>query len=163
MTMEKFAAMVERIAGVADKANVNAVFGEPKEVQGRVLIPVAEVSYGFGMGWGSGSAECTCEWDDEACFCSEDEAPAEACCCGEEEAATETCCCDEEEGAGSGGEGGGGGCGARVRPLAYIEVGPEGAKVVPIQDEQKIALMGIAMDMWCVGWIGLVLKSLLKK
>ena len=149
--MEDFAVMVERIAGVADKANVNAVFGEPKEVQGRVLIPVAEVSYGFGMGWGSGSTECTCECDDEAC------------CCGEEEAATETCCCDEEEGAGSGGEGGGGGSGARVRPLAYIEVGPEGAKVVPIQDEQKIALMGIAMGMWCVGWIGLVLKSLLKK
>lgn len=149
--MEEFSAMVERIAGVADKANVNAVFGEPKEVHGRVLIPVAEVSYGFGMGWGSGSTECTCEGDDEAC------------CCSEEEAATETCCCDEEEGAGSGGEGGGGGSGARVRPLAYIEVGPEGAKVVPIQDEQKIALMGIAMGMWCVGWFGLVLKSLLKK
>jgi len=137
--MEEFSAMVERIAGVADKANVNAVFGEPKEVHGRVLIPVAEVSYGFGMGWGSGSTECTCEGDDE------------------------TCCRDKEEGAGSGGEGGGGGSGARVRPLAYIEVGPKGAKVVPIQDEQKIALMGIAMGMWCVGWIGLVLKSLLKK
>lgn len=162
--MEEFTSIFERITGVADKAHVNMVFGEPKEVQGRVLIPVAKVSYGFGLGMGSGPSTCTCECEDEECDCDEGacECEGETCDCDEGacecECHTAPCCCDDE-----GGFGGGGGAGARVRPLAYIDVGPEGAKVVPIQDEQKIALLGIVMVMWCVGWIGLVLKSLLKK
>ena len=164
--MESLATLIERITGVADKAHVNMVFGEPKEVQGRTLIPVAEVSYGFGLGLGSGPAECTCgcececECEDEACCCEAEEGEDEACCCHEDpcECDEEICCCEDESSFG-----GGGGGGARVRPLAYIDVGPEGAKVVPIEDEQKIAMLGILMVMWCVGWIGLVLKSLFKK
>jgi uncharacterized spore protein YtfJ len=33
-------------------ANWQAAFGEPKEVEGRTIIPVARVSYGFGLGFG---------------------------------------------------------------------------------------------------------------
>ena len=158
--MDKFTSVMDQIAGVADKANVNMVFGEPKEVHGRVLIPVAEVSYGFGLGLGSASVGCSCGCEDETCSCDEDPSMEEPCCCNEEECtcgSEEECTCGDEEG----GFGGGGGAGARVRPLAYIDVGPEGAKIVPIQDEQKITMMGIALGLWCVGWIGLVLKSLL--
>ncbi len=152
--MDEFASIVDRITGVADKAHVNMVFGEPKEVHGRVLIPVAEITYGFGLGLGSDADACTCECDDDTCCCDEGECECTDDACCEDE---EVCACDDDGG------GFGGGAGARVRPIAYIDVGPEGAKVVPVQDEQKIALMGIAMGMWCVGWIGLVLKSLLKK
>ncbi|MBN1954243.1 MAG: hypothetical protein JW900_04245 [Anaerolineae bacterium] len=38
-----------------EQANVNAVFGQPLQVEGRTVIPVAEVTYGFGLGFGSGS------------------------------------------------------------------------------------------------------------
>lgn len=58
------------------------------------------------------------------------------------------------------GFGGGGGAGAQARPIAYIEVGPEGTKVRPIMDEQKIAMAGMLLSVWAVGWLGLVLKTL---
>lgn len=35
------------------KANVNTAFGKPVTVEGRTLIPVADVGYGFGLGLGS--------------------------------------------------------------------------------------------------------------
>ncbi len=57
-------------------------------------------------------------------------------------------------------EGGGGGLGGTARPIAYIEVGPDGTHVEPVLDEQKIALAGILLSFWIVGWIGLVLRSL---
>ena len=58
------------------------------------------------------------------------------------------------------GMGGAGGIGAKARPIAYIEVGPEGTKVKNIVDEQKVALGGILLTAWAVGWIGLVLKTI---
>ncbi len=66
------------------------------------------------------------------------------------------------EGEGSGGEGGGG-AGGRTRPLAYIKVGPDGVEVEPILDEQKIALAGILLAVWTVGWFALVLRALFGK
>lgn len=33
---------------------VETVFGEPKEVQGKTVIPVARVAYGYGFGGGEG-------------------------------------------------------------------------------------------------------------
>jgi uncharacterized spore protein YtfJ len=35
-------------------ANVKSVFGEPIETQGRTVVPVAKIAYGFGAGGGSG-------------------------------------------------------------------------------------------------------------
>lgn len=39
------------------KANVNTAFGKPVAVEGRTVIPVAEVGYGFGLGFGAGVSE----------------------------------------------------------------------------------------------------------
>lgn len=57
----------------------------------------------------------------------------------------------------------GGGGGASARPLAYIEIGPEGTRVAPILDEQKVALAGILLGAWTVGWLGLVLKTVFRR
>ena len=35
------------------RAKVDAAFGKPVTTEGRTIIPVAEVSYGFGLGFGS--------------------------------------------------------------------------------------------------------------
>lgn len=152
--MEDFAPVIERITDLIAKAQVNLVFGEPKKVQGRVLIPVGEVSYGLGLGRNSCAHTCTCEDQDET-----------ACCEGTACACTDSVFCEDEESSSSeeGASGFAGGVGAHVRPLAYIDVGPDGAKVVPIHDEQKIALAGIGLLIWCFGWIGLVLTSLRRR
>ena len=36
-------------------ADVTKVYGEPKVIEGKTIIPVAKVSYGFGGGFGSGA------------------------------------------------------------------------------------------------------------
>jgi uncharacterized spore protein YtfJ len=126
--------MLERITGVIHDADVNKVFGNPRELGGRTLIPVAEVSYGFGAGYGVTESGEETELSEK---------PGEEL---EETAAT--------------GAGGGGGAGARVRPLAYIEVGSEGTTITPIEDEQKITLAGILLAAWIFGWIGLVIKEI---
>ena len=41
-----------RIGDLQGKATVKTVFGEPIEVHGRTIVPVARVRYGFGMGIG---------------------------------------------------------------------------------------------------------------
>ncbi|HQE93121.1 MAG TPA: spore germination protein GerW family protein [Anaerolineae bacterium] len=152
--MDEIKAMLEKIGAVVDNVNVDAVFGKPETTGERVLIPVAEIAYGFGVGFGTASPQCYHK--EEACSCHEaDEDEKEACDAGAEEHS----CCGEGE-AGAAGAGGGGGAGGRARPIAYIEVGPDGTKVEPIMDEQKIALAGILLGAWAVGWIGLVLKTL---
>jgi uncharacterized spore protein YtfJ len=163
--MEELESMLERLAEVQEKINVNAVFGEPQTVEGRTLIPVAEVVYGVGFGFGAGPADHYC-----TCGCDEDDLDHECGCgCGEEhecgcepgEVHEPGCECDEcmdemEEAA----LGGGGGAGGWARPVAYIEIGPEGAHIQPIINEQRVALAGILLAAWSVGWIGLVLKTL---
>ncbi len=54
--------MEERVQGLFDtleelrqNARVDAAFGDPVVAEGRTLIPVAQVAYGFGLGFGSGS------------------------------------------------------------------------------------------------------------
>ncbi len=142
--MEEIKTLLNRILEAPDQVSVDRVFGTPREAQGRVLIPVAEISYGYGAGFGTAPGECDCACHEEA-----ESEGAEA--VGECE-----CICDEPSG------GGGGGVGGHARPLAYIEVGPEGTSVKPIIDEQKIALAGILLSAWAVGWIGLVLSTLFK-
>jgi len=48
--------MKEFFGSIADKlfgsASVKAVYGEPIETQGKTIIPVARVAYGFGGGYG---------------------------------------------------------------------------------------------------------------
>jgi len=139
--MEKMQELFEKFESVTDKANVDAVFGKPEKVGERTLIPVAEVAYGWGMGMGE-APNVEMEVEMEA---REESEPSEA------------------GGEGEKAQGAGGGAGARVRPLAYIEVGPEGAKVEAIIDEQKVALAGILLTAWIMGWVGLLIKTFSKK
>ena len=46
--------LIDRIGEVQGKATVRTVFGDPMEVHGRTIIPVAKVRFGFGMGMGRG-------------------------------------------------------------------------------------------------------------
>ena len=165
--MDEIKTMLEKIGSIGDNINVDAVFGKPQTVEGRVLIPVAEIAYGFGAGFGVGSPECGCE---EECCCQAEAAEEDACCCHAEAAeegaccaeAEEHACCEVEAGAeeGSAAVGGGGGAGGKARPIAYIEVGPDGTRVTPIMDEQKIAFAGMLLGAWTVGWVAVVLKTL---
>ena len=49
-----FDKLIDRIGDVQSKATVRTVFGDPMEVHGRTIIPVAKVRFGFGMGMGRG-------------------------------------------------------------------------------------------------------------
>jgi uncharacterized spore protein YtfJ len=46
--------LLDTLADLRKKANVNACFGEPVTVEGRTVIPVARIGYGFGIGVGHG-------------------------------------------------------------------------------------------------------------
>jgi len=48
--------MFEVVENLRQTASADAAFGEPQEVEGRVLIPVAEVGIGFGLGFGQGTS-----------------------------------------------------------------------------------------------------------
>jgi uncharacterized spore protein YtfJ len=56
----------------------------------------------------------------------------------------------EEETEEETGEGGGGGGGVKARPLAIVEMTPEGTWVKPIVDEQKVTLAGVMLSGWVV-------------
>ncbi len=139
--METLDTIFARIDKMSDEVNVDAVFGEPREAGEHVLIPVAELQYGFGVGAGTAQgAEPSHEEEAE----EEDVPEGEA----------------TEAKPGGVAEGAGGGAGAKARPLATIIVGPEGVTVKSIMDEQKVALAGILLSAWAVGWLAVVLKTL---
>ena len=151
--MDELKALLEKIGSVGDEVNVDAVFGKPETVGERVLIPVAEIAYGFGAGLGIGGPGSSFEeCGDECCEECGDE------CCDEEGDESCECECHAEHSEGAGG--GGGGAGGRARPIAYIEIGPDGTKVEPIMDEQKIALAGMVLGAWAIAWVGMVLVTL---
>lgn len=135
---------MERIGMIGQQVNVDAVFGQPQQLGDRTVIPVAEIRYGFGLGFGAGPAvECQCD-----------------CPAGEQKEGCQ-CECHQKQPATAGG--GGGGAGGLARPLAYLEVGPEGVKVESIVDEQKIALAGIVLVGWIFAWLALVIKALARR
>ncbi len=119
--------LLDSFADLRKKANVNACFGKPVTAEGRTVIPVAEVAYGFGLGVGHGPV-------------AEEEAP-------EEEAPEKA-------------EGGGGGGGVKARPIAVVEVTPEGTRVEPIIDEQKVTLAGTLLIGWAVFWLARALVKI---
>jgi len=119
-----------------DTASANAVFGEPREVEGRVLIPVAAVGIGFGIGGGQA-------------------APPEE----QEESGEEV----QEEEQQEANEGGGGGGGASARPIAVIEVTPEQTVIRPIINETRVALAGIALVGWIFCWLMVTLMAIFGK
>jgi uncharacterized spore protein YtfJ len=46
--------LFDTVDQVREGAHWRAAFGEPITVEGKTLIPVAQVGYGFGLGFGSG-------------------------------------------------------------------------------------------------------------
>ncbi len=123
--------MFEVLEGLRETTSADVAFGQPQEVEGRVLIPVASVATGFGVGFGRGVAE---EEDEESEMSR-----------GKEEADA----LEAEKAA----EGGGAGGGAGARPVAVIEVTPEKTVIRPIVDESKVALAGIMLGGWVVFWL----------
>ena len=122
--MEQVQKLLDSIAELQKKANVNAVFGEPVTVEGRTIIPVAKVAYGFGAGVGH--------------------APTTG--VEGEESGKETL------GEMAEGASGGGGV-VQARPFAVIEVTPHSTWVEPIVDEQKLALAGSLLAGWGIFWV----------
>lgn len=55
---DRLSSMVERIQ---EHATVESVYGDPVETEGKTVIPVAKIAYGFGGGFGSSE-----DGDDEA-------------------------------------------------------------------------------------------------
>lgn len=47
--------LFDTIQSTKEMANWQAAFGEPQEVEGQTIIPVAQVGHGFGLGFGQGS------------------------------------------------------------------------------------------------------------
>jgi uncharacterized spore protein YtfJ len=92
--------LAERIGA---RANVKAVFGEPIERDGLVVVPVARVRWGFGGGAGSGPMAA---------------APGGS--------------TDGSAGTPSGGSGEGGGGAATADAIGWLEIGPDGASFKPI-------------------------------
>ena len=93
---------------IGAQANVKAVFGEPIERDGLVVVPVAKVRWGFGGGAGSNPVAA---------------AMATAGATGEPEL---------EGAAPASGTGQGGGGGVTADPIGWLEIGPDGAEFKPI-------------------------------
>jgi len=125
-------ALLNGLADLRAKANANAVFGNPVTAEGRTVIPVAKLAYGFGMGIGH-------------------EMMAEE---AEAEKAEEP---QEEE---AGDSAGGGGGGMMAQPIAVVEVTPEGTRVQAVIDEQRLALAGGALGAWVAFWLAWTLVKI---
>jgi uncharacterized spore protein YtfJ len=125
--MEQVQRLLDSIAELREYANVNAVFGEPVTVEGRTVISVAKVTYGFGAGVGHVPTTRAGAEGEE----------------GQEQTSEET-----TETAG-----GTGAVGVHACPLAVIEVTSQGTWVEPIVDEQKLALAGSLLVGWGIFWL----------
>lgn len=111
VNQEKANELMEQLISVAD---AKSVYSDPIESGEYKVITASEIRVGMGFGFGAGGGiEAT---DSEI----------------EEE---------EESSPGSGYGGGGGGGGVAFgRPVAAIEIGPQGVRVEPIVDPTKIAI-----------------------
>src|SRR2546428_1685211 len=113
----------KRFEEMQGKANWKAVFGEVLEVDGRRLIPVASVQYGFGMGGGQGPAG---------------------------RGGSRTRLPQKDGNPSGGGSGGGGGGGARIEPVALIDITDGRLRVEPIINVTRLAVIGLVVAGWLV-------------
>ena len=117
--------LFESIEKARDAANWKSAFGEPQVVEGRTIIPVAQVGYGFGLGFGRGET-----------------AP------------------EAEDSPDGGAEGGGGGGGASSKPLGVIVITPDDVYFEDVRDDNKVAMMGIALSAFAVLQLAKTLRAL---
>ncbi len=128
------------IAQLVNNIGAKSVFGEPTAENGIVIIPVAQVEYGFGYGGGYGSNPNADESEsdgEDAEVAAEESAPGE-------------------------GGGGGGGAGGRATPRGFIRITPEEVTYEPISDDERVPLAGILMVAWSVFWVALTVRTLIK-
>jgi uncharacterized spore protein YtfJ len=100
-------------------AHVKTIYGEPIVAEGKTIIPVAEIKYGFGGGGGQQGEASNREGSPEG----------------------------GAAGAGNEGEGRtgmGGGGGISVRPLGVVEVSSSGTRYISFREGRKIALSVLA-------------------
>jgi uncharacterized spore protein YtfJ len=97
-------------------ATVKTVYGEPIQANGKTVVPIAKVAYGFGAGFGSGHGKHN----------------------GHEIAAHENGSHDAAHEARHG-EGGGGGGGVRAFPAGALEITDSGTRFVPFVDLRPLA------------------------
>ncbi len=112
----------EQLERLLSTARVESVFGKPVTQGEYTAIVAAEVTAAAGFGFGAGGGEEESPRDVETDTVA-----------GESELAST----GRSRGAGSGGGGGGT---AWSRPVAAIEIGPNGVRVEPIVDPTKIVL-----------------------
>lgn len=117
-------AATEMLGRLHDAARPQAVFSEVVQHGDYAVITASEVSVGLGYGYGSGGGSGPANGV---------ELPSSA----QGNASNEEATAGPAMGYGSGGGGGGGAMG---RPVAVIEIGPNGVRVEPIVDPTKIAL-----------------------
>lgn len=137
--------VLDQFEDLRKKADVRSCFGKPVAAEGHTVIPVATVTYAFGLG----ITEAEPAGEEVGAPAEETRAPAQAAEAEAEVEATEEIK-EVEEGLGGGG-------GMIVRPLAVIELTPEGTLVKPIVDEQKVTLAGALL----IGWVALCLARTL--
>lgn len=130
---DKFETPTVKIEEILNRMNASSVFGEPIREGATIVVPVAEVMYGFGAGGGYGK-------------------PAEG-------APADT---DEKKEMGEGGGSGSGG-GGRVKPVGFIRLSADGAYFEPTMNPAVIPLAGIAMVAWTIFWITATIRAFVRK
>lgn len=96
-----------------DSANVENVYGDPITIDGKTVVPVARIAYGFGGGFGVGGSETGTDGAG-----------------GEGESAGE----GGGRGQGQGQGQGGGGGGVSARPVGALEITEDGTRFVRFAD-----------------------------
>lgn len=119
-----FEEMLNRFGEIHGRATVKTVFGEPYQVNGRTIIPVARVAFGLGVGGGRGTGKTD---RPQGSGNAEPQVPS--------------------------GAGAGGGGGVSVRPVAVLEVDASGTRVKPVVDISRLALGAMILAAWSVFWI----------
>jgi len=135
-------AMLNRIGQVNERATVKTVFGEPYQVNGRTIIPIARVAYGFGFGGGRANGKTPAE-DEGAAIRGRETGRGAA-------GASAVGGTDAILGSGVGG---GGGAGVSVRPVAVLEMTGGETKIRPVVDVTRVVLAGMLLAAWNVFWI----------
>jgi uncharacterized spore protein YtfJ len=114
------------VDSLRERAGVETVFGDPIEREGRTVVPVARVMYGFGGGWGSGGEGLDAD-------------------VGNLDVAD-----DEDVDADSVGEGGGFGGGLSAQPIGALVITDDGTKFVRLSDRRRAVvamLVGLVLGL----------------
>lgn len=109
--------LLEKISDkLGSTATVKTVYGEPIHANGKTVIPIAKVAYGFGGGFGSGHGKHFGEHGSGTQDATESGTP------------------------GRHGEGGGGGGGVRAFPAGALEITDRETRFVPFMDLRPLAI-----------------------